>query len=187
MAKNDKDLEKLIKACQRGKASAQEKLYKQFYAYAMSIALRYAYSHEEAAEITNDSFLKAFRHVKEYNIKKSFRAWFRTILVRTAIDYYRRNKQVNETLSVENAPEPSIDDDAYQQLKLEDIMRMLGTLPEMLRLTFNLFEIEGFSHKEIAQKLDISESASRANLSRAKKMLRVAYTKIYNSEYAKVV
>lgn len=187
MAHNDKALEKLIKACRKGREQAQEKLYRRFYAYAMSIALRYAPSREEAAEIVNDGFLKAFRHIDDYNTGKPFKNWFHTIVVHTAIDYYRKAKPTTEFISIDEAPEPALDEEPYQKLQFDEVMCLLGSLPEILRLIFNLTEIEGYTHKEIAKELQIAENVSRAHLSRAKKMLRIAYFKLNSDAYAKVI
>lgn len=187
MAQEKRRFEKLIRACRKGNRQAEESLYRRFYSFAMSIALRYARSREEAAEIVNDGFLKAFRNLDAYDTEKPFEHWFYTIMVRTAIDAYRKYKHANEFLSIDEAHEPALDEELYQKLQFDEVMQLLGSLPEMLRLIFNLAEIEGYTHKEIARELQIAENVSRAHLSRAKKMLRIAYCKLNRSTYAKVI
>lgn len=166
---------KILKGCIKGKSKYQEALYKQFYAYGMSICLRYAHSRDEAAEIMNDGFMKVFEKIDKYNPNHTFKAWFRRILINTAIDHYRKNSKFYNHLDEEVIDEEMVDLNGVGQLDLKDIMNLLNELPEQYRLTFNLFEIEGYSHEEIADKLDIAIGTSRSNLTRAKKMLRKAY------------
>ncbi len=178
---------KLLKACKKGKIKSQEMLYKQFYAYGMSISLRYAYNRDEAAEVLNDSFLKVFGNIHKYNQAQSFKAWLRKIIINTAIDYYRKNKKHHELLDVEVTDIELIDYDIIEQFEIEDLQILLAELPENYRITFNLYEIEGYNHDEIAELLKIVPSTSRSNLTRAKAMLRAAFKKHYTHEYARVI
>ncbi len=170
--KHNKEEVGIIKNCRSGRLKHQEKLYKHFYGYAMGICLRYAYTKTDASEILNDSFLKVFKNIKKYDEKKAFRPWLKTIVVNTAIDYYRKNAKFRATLEIEEAEQEAINVDQIDSLNLEDIKKILDQLPEMYRLVFNLYEIEGYTHKEIANNLKIDESTSRSYLTRAKKKLR---------------
>ncbi|MCF6366687.1 MAG: sigma-70 family RNA polymerase sigma factor [Bacteroidales bacterium] len=168
----------------------QEMLYRQFYAYGMSITLRYTKSREEAIEVLNDSFLKVFNNIKKFDINKSFKSWFRQITVNTSIDYYRKSKRMILTDDIENYESATFDTTEINELEVEDILKLLNSIPEHYAVIFNLYEIEGFDHNEIAEKLNISDSTSRANLSRAKKMLRELYAENFHykdKEYVKVL
>ncbi len=168
---NQLDIE-LVNACISGSRKHQELLYKRFYGYAMSVSLRYAVSSDEAEEIVNDGFLKIFSKMEMYDQTKSFRAWLRRIIVNTAIDYFRRSKKNVAFSDISYAASEEADTDAVDLLSAEEIYKIIQELPDPYRITFNLFEVEGFSHEEIAKMLGIPEGTSRSNLSRAKIKLR---------------
>ncbi|MCH6198099.1 RNA polymerase sigma factor [Aquiflexum sp. LQ15W] len=162
----------LIQEAKNGDRKSIELLYKQFYGYAMSVALRYSNSREEACEIINDSFMKAFDKLDQYDSQNSFKGWLRRILINTSIDYYRKNTKHTAVMEIEKAGAETLDPDVIDQLSAEDILRILRNLPEILRIIFNMYEIEGFSHNEISEQLGIPSSTSRTYLARAKKKLR---------------
>ncbi len=160
---------------------SQEALYKTYYAYSMSICLRYAPDQDEAVDIMNDAFIKVFESIKNYDPKSSFISWLRRIIINTAIDNYRKSMLDRKYITYSDNETMAIDTNSVDSLELEDIMLILNKLPEQQRVVFNLYEIEGYSHKEIAEKFDISEETSRAYLSRAKQNIRKFYLK-YNQE-----
>jgi RNA polymerase sigma factor (sigma-70 family) len=180
-----KDLNKVLKGCSGGKLKAQEELFKLYYGYVMSIALRFSSCHDNALEIANDSFLKIFMKIKSHQIDKEFKAWVRKIVVNTAIDYYRKDKKNNMETSIEVAYNEPADESVIDDLNAEEIIKLINSLPAKYRYTFSLFEIEGFSHDEIALQLGITASTSRSNLTRAKKMLRQMV--LINSHYERAV
>lgn len=166
------DFNKVLKGCLRGDLKAQENLLKRFYGYVMSIALRFSSSHANALEILNDSFLKIFREIGSHKIDCEFKAWVRRIVINTAIDYYRKDQKHNNSVSIEVACNEPVEESIINNLYAEEIITMINSLPVKYRYTFSLFEIEGFTHDEIAMQLGITASTSRSNLARAKKMLR---------------
>jgi len=178
---------KIIKGCVKGDMKYQEMLYKKFYAYGMSITLRYTKSREEAIEVLNDSFLKVFENINKFDLNRSFKSWFRQITVNTSIDQYRKSKKLIQTNDIEDHEKDLHDPDRIEDMEVEDLLNLLYSLPDHYRLIFNLYEIEGFDHNEIAEKLGISDSTSRANLSRAKKLLRELFKEQYYNTYAGVV
>lgn len=186
-AGNDKKLLKLIKGCRQGKLRAQEKLYRHFYAYGMSICLPYSKNKDEAAEILNDSFLKVFQNISSFDSNYPFKPWLRRIIINTAIDYYRQFFKHNSLIDNNIDELYDLQTESVDDLEIEDIMLMLNELPEIYRIVFNLYEIEGFSHKEIAIKIRVSESTSRSNLTRAKKMLRIIFKKKFQMNYEEIV
>lgn len=164
--------QQLIEEAKKGKPKALEMLYKHFYGYAMSIALRYSNSREEACEIVNDSFMKAFDRLDQYSDSSSFKAWFRRIVINTAIDSYRKNLKHYAAMDIEKASAESYDPNIIDELSREDILLALRELPEVMRVIFNMYEIEGYSHNEIGEELQIPASTSRTYLARAKQRLR---------------
>jgi RNA polymerase sigma-70 factor (ECF subfamily) len=172
----------LIAGCLKGKELHQEVLYKRYFSFAISICIRYTKDRNEAMEIVNDSYMKVLENLGEYDSSKSFKAWYSKILVNTSIDNYRRNLKHTNALSLENIidtgeQEPVID----IELSVNDILKIFSQLPENYKVTFNLFEIEGYSHEEIGKLLGVTTSTSRSNLARAKKMVREIYMKEFNS------
>jgi RNA polymerase sigma factor (sigma-70 family) len=173
----------LIQEAKKGHPKSLEVLYKHYYGYAMSIALRYSHSKDEACEIVNDSFMKVFEKLDQYNPENKFKGWFRRILINTSIDYYRRNAKHSGIMDIEIAYTEGLDPEIIDNLAKEEIMGLLQALPDMLRIIFNLYEIEGYSHNEIAEQLGIPSSSSRTYLARAKQKLRdkvVALNRIKN-------
>lgn len=168
----------LIAGGLEGKLHFREALYKRYFSYAMSIAVRYAGDNNEAIEIVNDSFMKVLDKLGDYNTDKPFKHWYGRIVVNTAIDSFRKKKKDDILMSSDNTVyEDTKDPDIEMKLTVNDILALFSRLPEIYRLTFNLYEIEGYDHKEIGQMLGVSTSTSRSNLSRAKKMLRHLYNK----------
>lgn len=133
----------------------------------MSIALRFSGSRVMAEEIVNDSFLKVFTKVESHNTDKSFKAWVRKIVVNTALDYNRKELRNFDTIELIEEKHDAVDE-GFEFPHAEEIIDLLQKLSPMYRLVFNLYVMEGYSHEEIAQMLDISINTSRSNLSRAK-------------------
>jgi RNA polymerase sigma factor (sigma-70 family) len=180
-----KDFIKVLKGCSGGNLKAQEDLFRQYYGYVMGVALRFSSCHDNALEIANDSFLKIFMKIESHQINKEFKAWVRRIVVNTAIDYYRKNKNNSNEVSMDAANNEPVDESVINDLNAEEIIKLINSLPARYRYTFSLFEIEGFSHDEIALQLGITASTSRSNLTRAKRMLRQMI--MINSRYEKAI
>ena len=150
----------------------------------MSVCLRYSYSREDAIEILNDGFMKVFNNIGIYDESKPFRTWFRKILVNTAIDHYRANRENRLRITAYDTADEI--DEARKTAGLHDteitagteaILALFDRLPENYRMIFNLYEVEGYNHDEIAGMLGISPGTSRSALSRAKTMIRALYNK----------
>lgn len=176
------DLENVLYKCSRGDLKAQEYLFKHYYGYVMSIALRFSSCRDNALEIANDSFLKIFKKIGSHQVDKDFKAWVRRIVVNTALDYYRREKKHEVEISIDEASDEPGGESVLAKLNAEEIIGLLNSLPVIYRYTFSLFEIEGLSHDEIAKQLGISAGTSRSNLTRAKKMLRRMILTLYQYE-----
>lgn len=166
------DIKNVIIRCSRGNIKAQEHLFKYYYPYVKSIALRYSSCYEDAEEITNDSFVKIFEKIGLQDSKKDFKSWIRVITINTALDRYRKNRKHDLEIASEIYVNEPPDFTLLDSLDAEDIIGLINSLPLVYRFTFNMYVIEGFSHAEIAQKLQVTESSSRSNLTRSKKLLR---------------
>ena len=166
----------LIEGCRRGHAPSQEALYRRFWSFAMSVALRYAPTRDDAVELANDGFLRAFGTFDRFEDGRPFLPWFRSLLVRLAIDRHRSTRRYHATIEVEaDPPEAAVEPAPLDALAADDILRLLDALPDVQRTVFNLYEVEGYSHDEIAGLLDIAPGTSRSHLTRAKRQLRALY------------
>lgn len=169
------NLQKVIEGCIQKDDKARELLYKEYFGYAMSVALLYSSNRNDAIEIVNDSFMKVFSQIKRYNLSHPFTPWLRKIVINTAVDSFRRNQKrgvfsrENPPVLCDTSPGP------LSNLNTKDIVVLLNCLPHIHKTIFCLYEIEGYSHQEISHKLKIPESTSRTYLTRAKQKLRELY------------
>lgn len=166
-----KDYSALIEGCKKGKRNAQELLYATFKSLLFTICLRYAASREEAQDMLQEAFIKIFDNINTFKNEGSFEGWLKRITVNTALNYIRQSNKIFH-LDLEVAANEVPEAKYSSQLELNDLLNLLNKLPMQKKVIFNLFEIEGFSHAEIAEMLKITESASRAQLSKAKEQLR---------------
>lgn len=161
-----------------------EFVYKRFYGYLFAITLRYVKNQEDAEELVNESFVRVFAKLGTFigqgageQYERQFKAWIARISVNASIDFLR-SKKITYSLDEDEAMEMDIPIvEAADDLEVADIMKLLDALPEIQRSIFNLYEIEGYSHEEIANLLNIPESTSRTYLTRAKQKLRNLYVK----------
>ncbi|WP_270087809.1 RNA polymerase sigma factor [Sphingobacterium sp. SYP-B4668] len=164
---------KLIKGCKANKRQAQEVLYKLYYEDMLRLCLRYLKSDELAHEALNMGFLKIFQNINTFDQKKGeFGAWIRTIIVRSCIDLGRKEARFNHSAIQDETEEVYIEPTILDKLFAEDLLQLIRLLPVATQIVFSLSVIDGYSHQEIAQQLDISEGTSRWHLSEAKKQLR---------------
>jgi len=156
-----------IQACIARERWAQRKLYEDYYGCLMGICLRYASNADDAMDILHDGYIKIFRHISRYQPGTSLIAWMRRIMVNTAIDYYRkRARRRTEDLDAAHnvqSREPGV----VSSMATEEILKCIQGLSPAYRSVFNLYVIEGYSHKEVADILNITESTSRSNLVKA--------------------
>lgn len=145
-----------------------------FYAYGMSIALRYASSREEGVLILNDAFMKVFTNIKKYDLNRPFKPWFRQIVVNTAINHYHKACVKNKRAEIElQEHHLSREENIISGINFEEMIGMVQKLSPAYRTVFNLYVIDGFTHREIAEQLGISTGTSKSNLAKAKRNLRV--------------
>lgn len=172
------ELEQLIKSCIKRDRSAQEELYNRYEKKLFPVCLKYCRSYSEAEDHLHDTFIIIFDTIKKYNGKGSFDGWMKRIAINKAIDKYKKNKTYS--LDSEKAgalpEETSINEDDLPP-SWETLITLIQELPNQYRIIFNLYELDGYSHKEIADVLKISESSSKSNLHRAKAILKEKITK----------
>ena len=162
----------LIQACVKNERWAQKILYEQFYPKMMAVCMRYSHNRDDALDILHDGFIKVFRNISKYQPGTSLSAWIHRIMVNTSIDYYRK-KVRRRTEDLDTAYDiQSSDADAVAQCGEKEILAAVQRLSPAYRSVFNLYVVEGFSHREIAEKLDITESTSRSNLVKARMKLK---------------
>lgn len=173
-------LVQIINGCCKRQRESQKKLYELYYAYGMSITLRYSDSRNQAAEILNDAFIKVFDNIKSYDNNRPFKPWLRRIIINTAINHYHKHKKENENkFSQFEIHENNLGrkETITSSISYQDIIKMVQRLTPAYRTVFNLHVIEGFTHSEIADLLGIAEGTSKSNLAKAKKNLRVILEK----------
>lgn len=165
--------DELLRNCKDGDLQFQELLYKQFYGYALGVASRYIINKEDALEVVNDSFIKVFKSLHTFREDADFKAWFRKILVNTALDHKRKNMRFSQAIAMVDTDIQTTYPSAIDQLSAKDILQLMKNLNETQHLVFNLYEIDGYSHKEIGEMLNMPESSSRTYLARAKQALKI--------------
>ncbi|MEM6965761.1 MAG: RNA polymerase sigma factor [Bacteroidota bacterium] len=167
----------LIKACVRKDRDAQQALYKAYYGKMMGVCLRYSNNQDDALDILHEGFIKVFKNIAKYQLGTSLTAWMRRIMVNTAIDFYRKSVR-RRTEDLETAYSvSSTGPDAISQVTEKEILAAVQTLSPAYRSVFNLYVIDGYSHKEIADQLGITESTSRSNLVKARHKLKAILAK----------
>lgn len=156
--------------------TAQQQLYMHFYDDMYRLCYRYVTEPHAAVSVVNDGFLKVFKNIHQYNeTAGAFRPWLKRVMVNTAIDYLRKKKTDIKVVEMSGVYEPAQEETGLNlKWSQQDLLRCLNQLPAMTRMVVNLVAFEGYSHREIAQQLDISEGASRWHLSEARKRLKQA-------------
>ena len=173
----ESDLRDLINGCVRGKRKSQEELFKRYYSKMMIVSMRYTKNADEAADILQDGFLKVFAKLEAYNYEGSFEGWIRRVIANTAIDQLRKRKNdfilLQEDQSLEDFAELIEEDLGEEEVefKPDQVLAAMHELSPAYRTIFNLYVFENLTHKEIADKLDISVGTSKSNLAKAKRNL----------------
>lgn len=171
------ELQELIQACIRNERSAQEKLYTLFYGRMMSVVRRYIDQPEQAEEVLNNGFLRAFQKIQQYTFQGSFEGWLRKICFHAVSDYVKQNVRYNEKIVLAEKDE-YIEKDHAERLYYNQLLQLVQGLPGATRTVFNMYVMEGFSHKEIGKTLGISEGTSKWHLSEGRRQLKEKIEKL---------
>jgi RNA polymerase sigma factor (sigma-70 family) len=172
--------EALIQGCLRGSAQCQRQLYDKFASRLYATSLRYARSSSDAADILQESFVRIFTNLKQFQQQGSFEGWMRRIVIHTALRQYQRQRFDFETSGTENLPERTIDPDVMSSLSEAELIKLINQLPDGYKVVFNLVAIEGYSHAEAAEMLGIQESTSRSQLAKARRWLGEQLETLYD-------
>ncbi|MDR2118381.1 MAG: sigma-70 family RNA polymerase sigma factor [Tannerellaceae bacterium] len=165
--------QQLIDGCRRGNRLAQKTLYDAYSRKMMGVCLRYVNDRETARDLLQDGFVKVFGALDTYSGTGSFEGWMRKIFVNCALEYLRRSDVLRESVELDHTGELSGQEySVIAEMSARELMDMVQELPSGFRTIFNLFAIEGFSHKEIGEMLSITESTSRSQYTRAKQVLQ---------------
>lgn len=175
MKPSGEDLVEWIKGCKDQDKQCQRKVYEFLYSPMFGVCMRYAEDRQEATDILQDGFIKVFEKISLYDDNGSFEGWVRRIIVNTAIDAIRRKKKeiLTDDTSVYQSsesidPDNSGDENIYKGLSIKDVVEAMQELSPMYRAVFNLYVMDGLTHQEIAEELDISVGTSKSNLSKAR-------------------
>lgn len=167
------DIELLVEGCREHNRRAQESLYRRFYRIAMTIALRYSRDDQDAADIMSQAFVKVFKNIHSYDpAKGTLQAWISKIVMHEGIDHLKARERFSKEVELETIAEPAIPNAAIEQMGADEIMRLIHKLPPATHAVFVLYAIDGYNHREIAEKLAISEGTSKWHLSEARKFLQ---------------
>ena len=164
--------EQLVVECLKNNSSAQKHLY--YSKRMMGVCLRYTKDHDEAQDVLQMGFIKVFEKLDTYNGEGSLEGWIRRVVVNTALDNIRKNKKNNENIDIEKVDFLLANNDAnaLDDLKAEDLLKIIQQMPTGFRTVFNMYAIEGYSHKEIAEQLGITVNTSKSQYSRARVCLQ---------------
>ncbi|PID67692.1 MAG: RNA polymerase subunit sigma-70 [Flavobacteriia bacterium] len=164
-------LDKLIKRCAKRDVYAQEQIYRLYAGKLFGLCLKYSKNKEEAEDNLQDAFITIFDKIHQYKHKGSFEGWMKRIVINTALQTYRDKKILHIVHEPVEDEMVGVDIDE-NKISLDDLLKLIQELPNQYRLVFNLYVMDGYSHKEIAEELNISEGTSKSNLSRARAILR---------------
>ena len=176
--------EELISRCKTGDGKAQELLYKQFAGKMLAVCMRYATDRMEAEDMLQNGFIKMFHKLADYRGEGSFEGWVRRIMVHSSIEYYRKHHKMMQVVDIEESGyEQSVNPMAAENLDAKDLMALIQQLSPGYRMVFNLYALEGYSHREIAEIAGITEGASKSQLSRARSILKEQIEKMEGNRY----
>jgi len=177
-------IDELVTRCKAGERKAQEILYKLLASKMLAVCMRYAADKAEAEDMLQNGFVKVFKNISDYRGDGVFEGWVRRIMVHSAIEYHRKYHRSLQLMDVtDSGYEPSVNAAALATLGAKDLMGFIQTLPHNYKMVFNLYAIEGYSHKEIGEMIGITEGASKSQLSRARSILKEMVIKMENKRY----
>lgn len=165
------ELQELIEGCIRNERSAQEKLYRLFYPRMMAMIRRYIDEEQQAEEVLNNGYLRAFQKIAQYTFQGSFEGWLRKIVFHAVSDYVKQNARYSEKIMLVEKDQ-YVHKDHADKLYYNQLLQLVQELPDATRAVFNMYVMEGYSHKEISKMLGISEGTSKWHLSEGRRVLK---------------
>lgn len=174
-------MKQLIEKCKVNDTQAQSELYKLFSGKLFSVCLKYSRNQEEAEDNLQDAFLTIFEKVGQFKHKGSFEGWLKRITINTVLQRYRHEK-VFDILSEDNIEENTVEIDEEDSISIDYLLQIIQELPDRYRLVFNLYVLDGYSHNDIANMLDINIGTSKSNLARARQILKKTIENYKNTQ-----
>lgn len=169
----EENIPEMLAGSLANKRKAQEMLFRSFYGFAMNVALRYSRDEMDASDIVSHAFVKIFKSLHSFDSSKgSLHAWIKKIVVNEGLDHFKSRSRYSESLELETVPEPEMNNSVLEQMGADEIMELVKKLPPATHAVFIMYAVEGFNHREIAAKLNISEGTSKWHLSEARKILQ---------------
>ena len=166
----------IIEGCKRQKPEFQKELVLKYSGMLMTVCRRYSRDASSAKDLLQESLIKIIRSISKYEERGSFEAWMKRITINTALKYFDKSSFKNEVFVLEDLNGENVVPEIYAQLGAEELMELIDSLPNGFKEVFNLYAIEGYSHKEIGELLGITESTSRSQLTRARSLLKKQLT-----------
>lgn len=169
----------IIEGCIQGKRNCQKALYEHFASKMLGVCMRYAQDRSEAEDMLQEGFIKVFNNIAKFKNEGSFEGWIRRIMVFTAINMYRyRVRKFQDQLTMEPVEAP-YNDDLIDHISAREIVALIQQIPEGYRMVFNLYAIEGYTHREIGDMLQIAEGTSKSQYARARQYMQQVLAKHY--------
>jgi len=167
------DIQMLVAGCMQNDRKAQERLYKQYYNALGAICMRYTRNEQDAIEVLNDGFLKIFKNIQQYDSARgALYTWMSRIVTNCCIDFLRKQQDVYFNPIEEHTEDVHLDNRALQNIDAQELLCLIRQLPPATQLVFNLHVIEGYPHKEIAERLNMREGTSKWHVNEARKQLQ---------------
>jgi RNA polymerase sigma-70 factor (ECF subfamily) len=167
------NIEQVLSGCRKDDRRAQELLYRSFYRAMMTLCLRYTKNDQDAVEVLNNGFLKVFKNIQRYDPgQASLYTWIRTIVVNACLDFIRSRNRQEQCQELDDSVEVHIPPEVVGRFRAAELLQLIRTLPPATQAVFNLYVLEGYTHKEIKELLNISAGTSKWHLSEARKLLQ---------------
>jgi RNA polymerase sigma factor (sigma-70 family) len=174
----ERDIDKLIDGCIQDDRKAQEALYMSFYRAMMNLCVRYTKNEADAMEVLNSGFYKVYKNIRKYDRRKAtLYTWIRTIIINTSLDFIRAKSGQENWKELDQAAQVDLPPDVFVKISAADILKLVRQLPPATQAVFNLYVMEGFNHRQIAELLGTSEGTSKWHLSEARKLLQQLISK----------
>lgn len=173
---NSEKLENIIKGCKKNKRDSQSLLFEIYKDSIYLVSLKYCRNKEDAEDNVHDAFMTIFQKITTYKGKGSFEGWMKRITIFKAIDRYKKKKEFTQDYAYQIPEDSTSIETPLSTINLEVLLRFVQELPDQYRIVFNLYQLDGYKHKEIARLLSISEGTSKSNFHRAKLLLKEKIT-----------
>lgn len=182
----------IVDGCLAGKRKAYDQLYRKYAASMLGLCLRYCGNIQDAEDVLQEGFIKVFRNISNFRRAGSFEGWIKRIMVNSAIDHYQKelkhsfHNEIDQDLGIPEEPNEDSYLSAYEFTQ-EQLLKMVRELPQGYRMVFNMYVMEGFNHKDIAETLQISENTSKTQLMKARRMLKRRVLHLVSQEETRVI